>query len=97
MYIVCGNNISSFMLTCPDDNSCDRCVGIETSLDDLSPTEEGVSLVSVGTVSGGVLGEWCLGHRDTLTCKKKIIINNYGKLTSTCTRIRANLGGSTDD
>ena len=54
-------------LTSSDDDSSDRCVGIETSLDDLSPTEQGVPLVPVRAVGGGVLGEGRLGHRNTLT------------------------------
>ena len=53
--------------TSSNDNSCDWSVGIETSLDDLGPTEKGVSLEPVRSVGGGVLGEGRLCHRDTLT------------------------------
>ena len=59
--------ISSQQLTSSDDDSCDWCVGIETSLDDLGPTKQGVPLVSIRTVGGGVLGEGRLGHGNTFT------------------------------
>ena len=61
------NQITLSPLTSSDDNSCDWSVGIETCLDDLRPTEEGVPLMLVRTVGGGVLGQGCLCHRHTLT------------------------------
>ena len=77
LHKICGQNIHPYMdmpqsisshrLTSSDDDSCDRCIGIETSLDDLGPTEQGVPLVPVRAVGGGVLGEGRLCHRNTLT------------------------------
>ena len=72
-------------LTSSDNDSGDRCVGIETGLDDLGPTEQGVPFVPVRAVGGGVLGEGRLGHRNTLTYMYNTCVHMYIKPRIRCT------------